>query len=359
MIRFLGFLQKKEKLILIAVLLVTIYSCNKYDVSKILVSKHITEFESFPQERNINLSKLATYKSGTPIKMLFEDSTLFFLNLNRGMKCFLKAYYVQNNSFSTDYIPYGRGPGESIGGFDIGIYKNKIWVYDITLQKILEADISLIKSGKPVEFHETHKIPTSHMRFDIEFLSSSTFLGLSSPYDINNTNTKIEIVEIESQEIRKTYGEFYNISKIPIEAVKRGFRKFLFVKPSKDKAALAYLATDILEIFDLRSSKSNAILGPYKYSNDFNIFNRRGRYITEETKSTISTYTGGAVTNNYIYLAYSGLKTWENPSPNGNVIFVFNWEGKPVEKLVLNTDYKISCLAVSEDDSKLYPGFPL
>src|SRR6056297_819193 len=109
MIRFLGFLQKKEKLILIAVILVTIYSCNKYDVSKILVSKHITEFESFPQERNINLSKLATYKSGTPIKMLFEDSTLFFLNLNRGMKCFLKAYYVQNNSFSTDYIPYGRG----------------------------------------------------------------------------------------------------------------------------------------------------------------------------------------------------------------------------------------------------------
>lgn len=347
-------LIKIKLLIFFVIIFIALHSCDNKDTTKILVNENITKFDNYAKVREISLTKLTNYKSGAAKSMLLVDSTLFIFNISKGIKYFISVYSVKNNTFYPEQLPYGRGPGESLGGFDFGINNNKLWVYDITLQRIMDVDLSLLLSGGTVEFKEFKKIPNSQFRLDIELLDSNTFIGLTSPYDVEKRNTKIDIVDLESRKILETYGEYYNFSKIPIEAVKRGFRQFLFIKPSKDKAALAYLETDILEIFDLHTTESKALWGPYKIQNEFNIFNRKGRYITEETKNTISTFVGGTVSNNFIYLVYSGVKTWKNPFPTGNTIFIYDWEGKPVEKLTVDSKYAINCIAVSKDDKMMY-----
>lgn len=61
---------------------------------------------------------------------------------------------------------------------------------------------------------------------------------------------------------------------------------------------------------------------------------------------------GGTVTNNYIYMCYSGDLAKNRGAIYARHIYIYDWDGNPVRKLIL--DRQIEGLAVSENDSVIY-----
>jgi hypothetical protein len=66
------------------------------------------------------------------------------------------------------------------------------------------------------------------------------------------------------------------------------------------------------------------------------------------TESTQFAFTGGVVNDNYIYLLYSGNKEDNIYSGYGKQIYVYDWEGNPIKKIVL--PHYISCFDIVNDN---------
>jgi hypothetical protein len=145
----------------------------------------------------------------------------------------------------------------------------------------------------------------------------------------------------------------------PIDAIKDGYRSLMATKPIGNKILLAYRYEDIIEIYDLNSGLNKAVHGPDQIVLDFiptKIHTSRHVFMT--TKDTRRAYARPTVTNKYIYIPYSGQRKGSKSHEERfkwnyqNVIHVFDWDGNPIKRLLLN-DY-VSSIAISEDDKILY-----
>ena len=121
-----------------------------------------------------------------------------------------------------------------------------------------------------------------------------------------------------------------------------------FLKPTKNKMVLAYVYTDIIEVFDLNTKKSISLQGPEKFDSHFRIHNDKWL----ENNQTRVAFLGGTTTNKYIYLLYSGKKFKEEKSFRGDQIFIYDWDLNPIKQITL--DREVFQISVSRDDKTLY-----
>ena len=72
----------------------------------------------------------------------------------------------------------------------------------------------------------------------------------------------------------------------------------------------------------------------------------------KRTEKTRFAFVNGTVTNKYIYISYSGLLCRDKNSHYGKCVYVYDWDGNPIRKLVFNRF--IEGLVVSDDDKTMY-----
>lgn len=322
---------------------------NKYD--KVILNDNILSFSTFPEETDITFSDLNEYKEGIPKTLLLVDSTLIIFNFTKNIKSFLYNYDLKKNKFSRGYLNKGRGPGEAYGGCCTGITNNKLWVYDVTLKKIFLIDKSIALNDK-CEDKFFSSYPLEGRFYQIALTDSFTFWGCG----MFNTPYKIQKKDFLGEELEE-FGEFeYIPPKMPIDALKDAFHSFFHIKPSGDKIAISYLYTDVVEIYDRIEPYTNiAVQGPSVVDLNFNVARMESENYNymEKNKDIRKTFLAGATTNEYIYLAYSGLSYAEGNDMNYcKVVFIYDWEGNPVKKL--NLDRRIMGIAVSKDNKTMY-----
>lgn len=317
--------------------------------NKVILSANPKFFSKFSEVDSISFEALFEYTSGTPLKLFQYDSSLIIFNNGRNIDYFLFNYNLKNKKLSKGYLRKGRGPGEAIGGFDCGIVRNNLWVHDVTLKKIIFFELSKTVPGNDRLFPYT-EYSLNKFYYQISFLDTNSFYAVGYP----NSSSIIEQVDLKSNKHLQEIGEFKHIPKdIPVDACKDAYLSFIFNKPSGDKFVLPFVQTDIIQIYNLGSDNTLTMQGPEQFDVDFKSQKRRrgDGYFADITKKTRDSFVGGTVTDSLIYLVYSGNLAIENIH-KGRAIFVFDWNGNPLKKIVL--DRLVNVIAVSADNKHLY-----
>ncbi|QTD38552.1 hypothetical protein JL193_04495 [Polaribacter batillariae] len=315
--------------------------------NKVVLNHSNSSFANFPKEQNVSFENLFEYKVGTPKAMKLVDSTLIIFNSTKKIKSFFYNYSIKSGQISRGYLHKGRGPKEALGASCFGIVDNILWVHDVTLKKIFIMDKKEILSGNISSFKA---YPLEGNYYQISVIDNSSIL-INGKID---SNYKIQEINF-SERLLNEFGEFENLPKdLPLDALKDAYHSFFFLSPSKDKVAISYLYTDLLEIYNLKSPYENeTVQGPEGINIEFEIGKRQYYNYMKKNEGIRKTFLAGAVTDKHIYLAYSGLSYAERNDINYcKYVYVYDWNGTPVKKLNLNK--RIMGLAVSGDDRTIY-----
>ncbi len=346
MLKYITFMGNKElhpRLKLFVATVVTcllIVGCEPADS---VLNENFISFSKFPKEEVIVFKNIYDYKEGIAGMIKLLDSTLIIFNVQPGANNFLNNFSLSSGIISNGYLGKGRGPGEAIGPRAIGVNGNSLWLQDITLKKTFTIDKGkIVDTISSVSFHE---YPIEDHYYMIDFKDSLHFYGVGNI----NSEYKIQEIDLTSGKVIKQFGK---IKKIPdgmsLLLFKSIYQSLIFTKPTGDKLVLPYRYLDAIEIFNTETGSGLAILGPERYNVKY-IPQPNGISRTDETRFA---FVNGTVTNEYIYLAYSGRTRRDSNSYDGNCIYVYDWDGNPIRKLILNKC--IQGLAVSKDNKTLY-----
>jgi hypothetical protein len=311
----------------------------------IVLNENVVFFSEFPEEDKIFFNNICEYKKGTAGMIKLVDSVLIIFNVNEGAQYFLSNYSLDSDQVFKEYLWAGKGPGEAIGARGIGINSNFLWVQDITLKKILTLEtVNALSNDTLISFNE---YPVNEDYYMIDFKDKLHYFGVG----FEHSAYKIQEVDLISGKIINEIGTFERKpDDLEYSAIKTAYQCFIHVKPTGNKIVLAYRFTDAIEIFDLKTQKSILIQGPEGFNVDFQPA-KNTMYRTDKTRFAFVSG-GGTVTNNYIYMCYSGDLAKKSGATYARYIYVYDWDGNPVRKLIL--DRQIEGLAVSKDNSVIY-----
>ena len=216
-------------------------------------------------------------------------------------------------------------------------------MYDISLKKILTIDKTKALANNT--FGSFNEFAVKEYYYMINFKDSLHFFGVAS----TNSPYRVQEVDLFSGKETNEYGKFQNIThKIPLKSLKSAYESFILTKPTGDKVVLAYRYFDAIEIYNMKKQTSVVIHGPEGFDVIYEPVTN-GMIRKEKTRFG---FVNGTVTNKYIYMSYSGLLCCDKNSYYGNCVYIYDWEGNPVRKLVL--DRYIEGLVVSEENNTMY-----
>jgi len=332
--------------ILLIVILISLSGCKER--GEVIISNTIIRFDEFPIVDSIVFSDLFEFLEGVPWAYFPVDSNLILFNEGTGDNySFLYKYSLTEKALSRGYIRYGRGPDEAVGAWWAGIYENTFWVFDLTLRNVLTMDLNefLANSEQP----EINQYKHDQQFYRIAFIDSLTFLAVS----LTNTDTKLSVVDLNTGETKEEIGEFGNIpTNVPLDAFKDACTSYIYRKPGGDKVVLPYRYTDIIEIYDIANQSWITIQGPEQFNIEYEVGTRFGNNFMVKVEESRKAFQNGAVSDNYIYLLYSGHNHASEYWAKGRYIFVYDWDGNPVRKIIL--DRYVYDFGISNDDKTIY-----
>jgi hypothetical protein len=278
--------------------------------------------------------------------LFLKDSLLILYNSKGKNNYFFYNYFLNKDSLSKGYLSSGRGVGESLGAMSSGLNNNILWTHDLVLKKILVADITKSSNTSNIVFKE---YPLEDKFYMMESIGNLNFLGvgkIDSPF-------KIQKIYLQSGKVNKEFGEFKHVpTDKPFESYKTAYDCFIFKKPSGDKVVLIYRFSDIIEIFDLKKNTSFAIQGPDSFNVDFIPISIGSISVMGRTEKTKFSFVNGYTTDDYIYTLYSGKLANSLNSDYSNYILVYDWNGNPIKKIVLDKNALSFC--ISNDNKEIY-----
>lgn len=326
-----------------------------------------TEIIEFELERNSEITtffkinekqlKHITLKSeniqGLFTEIAIKDSFLICGNL-RSQKL-VNLYSLKSKKRLNQILIRGTesNQGLSVAGLSKeSISSPNIWVYDITLKKLINVDIfKAIKDTNYIaeyEFNLTDKLKNV---IAPQILNDGSFLATTYTLDdnryfysdfkkITKKIGKLPKVENGKKMENMPNAFFPNAASI--------FKAIAIKNPIQNTVAVFYNKTDRVEFYtnDKLSKIVNCVesFGP-----KMEVTKLERGYALQDNEKTRYAYLSITYTKDYIYCLYSGSKNNEACS---NKILVFNWNGNFINELVL--DKKVCKIAIDDKGKILY-----
>lgn len=326
-----------------SLLLAAFFSCGSS-----VVKKDKGTFTRFPAEKLLEETEFLKINSLSPDGLsLYADTVLFIRNTARSSKHHFSLFNLKSKGFLHSSLEVGRKPGQSLSFVSYGIANGYLWVYDVIKDKIILTRLDNVVRGKIDSANES---PISTFYYAIQLLNDSTIIA-SGNYDADH---KVFQLNLSTQQIEKQLAPYSTDPATPYSrAQKMAYESFLFLKPSNDKCVLACRYTDQIEIVDLSTQTSKIIKGPESFEPDVVIMKGNdGKELSTRGSDTRYAFVKGKVTNKFIYLLYSGNNHESEHLYYGKYIYVYDWNGNPVQKIKLK-DYILD-FVVTQDDSIIY-----
>lgn len=333
---------------------VCLYSCHNGNVKQF--DHTFSEF----QDTHALTVKLDTFlnidSSIGGSNLLLTDHSIIVANRGNLQKNHLfYQYSLETKEYMNKFIEWGTKKGMTYSPMSVGINSNEIWAHDLTLNKVLSFPLEkLNENNDDLESIKEFAIPG--FAYSTRMLDGNMLMLSGFPHN----PYLLEVLNLISGEPVKQIGSFIPPNNsLPLNTWKAAYESFLFVKPDETKAILAGRYTDNLKIFDLKTDTFISISGPENFDPIIHPLNnpKTDFYSISFTDNTRFAFIGGYVTDNLIYLLFSG-KTMDQPNFNlSDEIHVFDWNGIPLKKINLNTFIK--SIAVSQGDSILYAIDPI
>ncbi len=274
------------------------------------------------------------------------------------------AVYCNNNSFNRvidinsgktvqNLLPYGRGRNESINSYPLGMNHDEIAFYTEENNSIVKTQFNEIFKPTPDQKWSRHKFDWSG-----ELFSSKMSCSVLADNRYIATGCRKEglfdIIDSDGN-ILYTFGEYKELEGDKIEKNAPYSGKF-YVTPSQQRLLFSTKGGNIYYFYDISDSSSQPkLLNKYHIDTPSIIvkyFDGGGVSTQTDRDNTISGSISITASDEYFYLLHSNKKYADVDCSISDVILVFNRNGEPVEKLIL--DMKISKIYYNQDDNSLY-----
>jgi hypothetical protein len=267
-----------------------------------------------------------------------------------------KGYLVMLDSKQQDYlvqiintetnevqriVKKGQGLHECINAWNISIVGDDIWVYDVSLNKIV-----LLRQNADETFAEIEEIKIKERCLRCVAISDSLFVGTPC------TKERLAYFNRHGDVVKRVIGFSTKVDKIKLASPNFVFQTELISSPHGDYIAMPNKFIDRLEIYTVTGDKVCNVIGPDNFDPQVEIvdmgigkrFPLNPRYFT---------YLDVDKWNDELWALYSGWKLQiKSPNEYAKNIYCFNWEGIPVRKIDLDTD--ALSFAIDTNRQKLY-----
>lgn len=307
-------------------------------------------FTKFPAEKSLHFETAFPVKKDFVRKVFLTDTSVITWSVNEDRSFFFRPYSLNGQRKPGGYIRSGRGEGKIASPLSGGRYKDTYWLFDISANKVVTARTQSNIAGRDTVILEEYSTPDFY--YSTALTDSLQLLG-AGVYD---ATFKLARIDLQTGQTIRIYGSFDNPpADIPFNSWKESFQSVLYTRSGKDVAVLACRYTDQVEFINMITGNSRIIKGPENHPPQYSPLFSGDRDVIERTAETRFAFSDGAVTDKYIYLIYSGNHEVEgagNLNGTGKMIYVYDWQGMPVRKLIVNK--AVSCITVTADDSMLY-----
>lgn len=280
-----------------------------------------------------------------PMRLFIKDSTLFLLNNNtEGM---LQLIDLNTEKQIGIYGSFGSGPADMMTPRYIQKKDSVLFIYDSRLlrfnQFTLNSD-NILNLKNSIQFASSFE--------DLIMLSDSILVA-----SVLDPRLK-KMSYFKKDSMIKTVGDYPQVegTDTPLSGIARleGFSSSMAWNPLKQKIAIAYKQTDLIEIYDNVGRLENRIQGPDVFFPSKSI---KSIGNTQKVVANIGeekdAYFSPVATENELFVLYSGLIY--QPGEKGyllNHLFVFDWNGKPLRRYKL--DIPIFRFTINESGNKIY-----
>lgn len=261
---------------------------------------------------------------------------------------------TRSNKYLGGIVARGKGKGECLGVADVlpSQEQGNIWVYDMTLSKMLKVDIAKALTT-------SNYTPEEEIVFDASIkgvkspvlVNDSVFMGCSyyledCRYFAFDANSSIISRTGELPDMQEDWPQENPPGKFGLKAMT--FSANMTKHPTRDKYMVAYNRTDRLELYEGERLK-RIIRGPDFFDPvyTFNIASN-GVTIPVENEKTRYSHLQIQSSERYIYSLYSGR---DNHKSAGVRTLVFDWDGNPVFNIEMAAD--VNSAAFMEEGGRI------
>lgn len=274
-----------------------------------------------------------------PSKMLVHGENLIIQVFGKSKNTHLVVFSLKEGRIINETIKRGDGPDEMLA-CEMSLINDKLWLYDMSKKRIGNAPVdSFLLTTPDITWYKLN-----HSYYRTAVLNDSIMLGTNdfdSKSKINFTNLVTGLIEG-----RGSYSHLDG--NVSLAALIDASSCYVDVNPTTKDILLSYRYTDVIEIYDSKGELKCALQGPECFDVEFNSKENGMGKTVDTRKAFVNSY----VTDNYIYLLYSGCKRTEKNWANGTEIFIFSWDGKPQKKYML--PQPIYTFAVDESKQIIY-----
>ena len=222
----------------------------------------VISFSKFPETTNLALKTVFRMKEPEARRMFLVDSLLYIWDEGDAGGYTFYRYSPGGQKLPGGLIETGQGYGQVVGAMSAGvIQKNKVWVHDVVLDKLVTAELLKNKAGKDSAVLKEYRLP--RFFYSVQLATGNRLLGAGAQL----TPSKVEELDLVSGKDIEQYGAFDKEPPgVPFGSWKHAQEGFLFLKPAGEKMVLASRFSDRIEIFDLTTKTSKLLTGLSRFS---------------------------------------------------------------------------------------------
>lgn len=279
-----------------------------------------------------------------PMRIQVYDSLLFTVNTRE--EKLIHVFNLKSNKKIGERISAGQGPGEMLQPYFVKIDTAWIHLFDMSSFTLyVYATKDFITNSVPVVIR---KVKLSEPIFgEIKLLGSDI---LSSAYNPNN-----QFLSFDSNGEKSMEFGTYPVSNVVFsDAEKVEAYKFSFTTNQKDRIAVCYNWTDLIDILDGKGHLKRRIYGPKQFISTFKEF-RDGNVVSVSPVrgQNRDAYFCPISVGGDIFVLFSGKAEDEaDYSILANQIFIFGWDGSPKQILLL--DQGLFAFTVDKENKNIY-----
>lgn len=283
----------------------------------------------------------------TPMDIKKRGDVLFVSDFNGDS--LLHCYNLIQKRFVNKMLPQGQGPDEFLSPVeyflsDSSVFIHNRWHFTAQNYTFNANDFSIRPQGELI--HQPMNIDRLYPLSESSFVASGVFEDCRFLILDNNGNVISKCGSFPNYQIEED--AVPNMAKAMFHQSQFGYHT--------DRKRLASVTSNVLELWNYTSDTlmlhKRQLLAPYHY-----LFESTpdGIYAESDNPDAELGARGIAVSDKYVYVLYNSnthRMHEEHKETQNSEIWVFDWEGEPVRKILIDT--QVQCFCVDESDSAFY-----
>jgi len=279
-----------------------------------------------------------------PSHLFLKDSLLFTLNMRQSHH--VSVFHIKDMKRIGDFIDFGGGPNEAVYVNDLQFQDSLVWVIDQSSRKANNYHLNQFLNANEVAVpHETIKIEETFNKLlilkDRLITNSLVFF-----------NSRFTFYDRQGNFIENKGDLPYTGDQMTDLEIYESYSCHMVLNPGDESIFVAYVHTDLIEIYDSNGNLKTRRHGPDKFfPMKKEITDGDTRRVAGIRGKAKDAYIYPVVFEDEIWTLYRGGRSIVDGFLSNRII-VFDWDGNPIRHYT--TDIDFYTLAVDRKNSVFY-----